>query len=228
MANQPPQPGDREAKQVSGGDPSSRVLVWATGAALLGAFLIFNSVDATDAAPPAPAAAARATAPAAAPPAGAAPLPASRPTLLTIPGIGVSAPFTPLHIGKSGKLDPPPADNSNLVGWYEDGPSPGESGNSIVAGHVDTRTGPAVFFLLDMVKPGSTAEITRADGTVAKFKVDSVEVFSKDHFPDERVYADTPNAQLRIITCGGAYDQTKKDYTDNVVVFAHLDSADRR
>ncbi|MDF9811515.1 class F sortase [Streptomyces sp. SPB162] len=227
MAKQPPQPGAQAATTTTGGDSSSRVLVWATGAALLGAFLIYNSVDASDAAPPSEAVVAQATAHAAAPPVGAPPLPASRPTLLTIPDIGVSAPFTPLRIGASGKLDPPRADDNNLVGWYEAGPTPGEHGNSIVAGHVDTKTGPAVFYLLDMVKPGSTAEITRADGVIAKFKVDSVEVFSKDHFPDQRVYADTPNAQLRIITCGGTYDQSKKDYTDNIVVFAHLDSSRR-
>lgn len=225
MAQQPTQHSARAAENARGCDSRSRVLGWAAGAALLGAFLIYNSVDASEAARPT-AAMAQATARAAAPPASAAPsLPASRPTRLTIPDIGVSAPFAPLHIGKSGKLEPPPPDDINLAGWYAEGPTPGERGNSIVAGHVDTATGPAVFFLLSMVKPGSTAEITRADGTIAKFKVDSVETFSKNDFPDQRVYADTPNAQLRIITCAGAYDHSKKDYTDNVVVFAHLDSS---
>ncbi|MFI9106428.1 class F sortase [Streptomyces fildesensis] len=227
MAQQPTQHSASAAENAPGGDVSSRVLGWATGAALLGAFLIYNSVDASEAVPPPAAAVAQATAHAAAPPpVSAAPgLPASRPTLLTIPAIGVSAPFTPLHIGTSGKLDPPPSDNNNLAGWYAEGPTPGERGNSIVAGHVDTKTGPAVFFLLSMVKPGSTAEITRADGVIATFKVDSVETFSKTNFPDQRVYADTANAQLRIITCGGAYDHSKKDYKDNVVVFAHLESS---
>ncbi|NUK13590.1 class F sortase, partial [Streptomyces lunaelactis] len=54
--------------------------------------------------------------------------------------------------------------------------------------------------------------------------VDSVETFSKARFPNERVYADTPSPQLRLITCGGDYDRKAKDYEDNVVVFAHLDS----
>jgi len=67
-------------------------------------------------------------------------------------------------------------------------------------------------------------DITRADGTVAHFTIDSVETFAKNDFPDQRVYGDTPDAQLRIITCGGVFDHAKQDYKDNVVVFAHLDA----
>lgn len=105
--------------------------------------------------------------------------------------------------------------------------TPGERGSAIVAGHVDTTTGPAVFLQLQFVKQGATVDITRADGSVATFKVDSVEKFSKANFPDDLVYADTPDAQLRLITCGGTYDRKAKDYKDNVVVFAHLDSTKR-
>lgn len=82
-----------------------------------------------------------------------------------------------------------------------------------------------MFVQLRLLKPGGKVAITREDGTVASFVVDSVESFSKARFPNERVYADTPNPQLRLITCGGSYDRKKKDYTENVVVFAHLDSA---
>ncbi|MEV8566012.1 class F sortase [Streptomyces sp. NPDC051322] len=157
-------------------------------------------------------------------PAGVAPLPRSTPTRLTIPSISVNAPFTPLDIGASGQLNAPPPNNTNLVGWYRGGATPGERGTAIVAGHVDTKTGPAVFLLLRTLKPASTVNITRQDGTIAVFKVDSVETFSKANFPNDRVYADTPDPQLRLITCGGAYDRKAQDYEDNVVVFAHLDS----
>jgi sortase (surface protein transpeptidase) len=147
------------------------------------------------------------------------------PTHISIPEIGVSAPFTPLSIGATGQLNaPPPADN-NLVGWFEGGVTPGERGSSIVAGHVDTKTGPAVFLLLNTLKPGNTVDITRKDGVVATFEVDSVDSFSKANFPNDRVYADTPDAQLRLITCGGDYDKKAKDYEENVVVFAHLESS---
>ncbi|WP_189853612.1 class F sortase [Streptomyces omiyaensis] len=156
-----------------------------------------------------------------APPSGTA-MPRSAPVRLTIPGIGVDAPFTDLRIGASGALDPPPADDTNLVGWHAAGVSPGERGTALVAGHLDTATAPAVFARLGELDAGDTFDIARADGTTAVFLVESVESFRKDDFPDRRVYADTPEAQVRLITCAGPYDRTAKDYTENLVVFAHL------
>ncbi|MGW2895360.1 class F sortase [Streptomyces sp. NPDC001212] len=155
-------------------------------------------------------------------------LPRSEPTRISIPEIGVDAPFTKLSVNASGQLNPPPANNTNLVGWFKGGPSPGERGASVVVGHLDTKTGPAVFAELDSLEPGAVVNITRADGTVARFKVDSIDAFSKAHFPDDRVYADTATPQLRLITCGGKFDRAKGGYQENVVVFAHLDSGSRR
>lgn len=149
-------------------------------------------------------------------------LPRSKPTRLLIPKISVDAPFTTLSIGDSGKLDPPPADDTNLVGWYADGVSPGEAGTAIIAGHIDTATSAAVFAGLGDLEKGDKFKVKRADGRTASFVVDSVETFEKDDFPDKRVYADTPDAEVRLITCAGDYDHDAKDYTENLVVFAHL------
>ncbi|MER5209647.1 class F sortase [Streptomyces sp. NPDC002838] len=149
-------------------------------------------------------------------------LPRAKPVRLIIPKISVSAPFTPLAIGRTGQLEAPPADDVNLVGWHAEGASPGERGTAIIAGHVDTATSPAVFAELGELKEGDTFRVTRADRRTARFVVDSVETFDKKHFPDRRVYADTPQAQVRLITCAGDYDRSAKDYTENLVVFAHL------
>lgn len=228
----------------------SRLLRTGIGAAAVGLLLMYNSVDTTPRAnsasrmtrPPAivapatPRPSAPATTPADAPtdaPAEAAedPAPATpalgraNPTRLRIPQIGVDAPFTELTLDPEGQLTAPPPDDDNLVGWYRDGVSPGEPGSSVVAGHVDTTTGPAVFLMLSQMQPDQQIEVERADGTVAVFSVDSVEAFPKNAFPDDKVYGQTPDAQLRLITCGGAYDKGQKDYQDNVVVFAHLDSS---
>ncbi|HZF91610.1 MAG TPA: class F sortase [Streptomyces sp.] len=149
-------------------------------------------------------------------------LPRSKPVRLLIPKISVDAPFTELAIGPKGQLEAPPADDVNLVGWHADGPSPGEAGTSVIAGHVDTAKSPAVFVNLGELKKGDVFHVKRADRRKASFVVDSVETFDKDDFPDDRVYADTPQAQVRLITCAGDYDRAAKDYTDNLVVFAHL------
>ncbi|MGW0208448.1 class F sortase [Streptomyces sp. NPDC003233] len=149
-------------------------------------------------------------------------LPRSAPTRLLIPKISVNAPFTTLTLGASGQLNPPPAADTNLVGWYAKGASPGEKGTAIIAGHVDTKTSAAVFARLEQLKRGDHFTVERADGRDAEFVVDDQETFAKDDFPSKRVYADARRPEVRLITCAGAYDHKAKDYTDNLVVFAHL------
>ncbi|MGW2212068.1 class F sortase [Streptomyces sp. NPDC001781] len=151
-----------------------------------------------------------------------APLPRSAPTRLRIPEIGVDAPFTVLVLASNGQLEPPPAGNTNLVGWYGKGASPGEKGTSVIAGHVDTTTSAAVFARLDDLAPGDRFSVERADGNTANFVVDSADTFAKDDFPNERVYANAKRPEVRLITCAGDYDHTAKDYTENLVVFGHL------
>ncbi len=149
-------------------------------------------------------------------------LPRSRPVRLLIPKISVDAPFTPLFIGRTGHLEAPPPDDTNLVGWHAEGATPGEAGTAVIAGHVDTATSAAVFAGLGELERGDTFRVVRADRSRATFVVDSVEQFPKDDFPSRRVYGDTPQAQVRLITCAGDYDRSVKDYTENLVVFAHL------
>lgn len=224
-------------KEPAAKRPRGRSLLWPAAAAVLGILLIFNSVGTTDDADPTAAplisvsaapGAAPGTGPSAAPSASASTrpgLPRAEPTRLKILPIAVDAPFMPLSIGASGQLDAPPPDDNNLVGWFREGVTPGEAGTAIVAGHLDTKTGPGVFMNLSSLKPGSLVDVVRKDGTTVTFSVDEVESFSKSDFPNERVYADTPDPQLRLITCGGEYDKKAKDYKENVVVFAHMVSS---
>ncbi|MER6997585.1 class F sortase [Streptomyces sp. NPDC000410] len=217
-----------------------KALMWPLAAAGVGALLIYTSVDTTGesrhSARPAAVPTQRAAGPsgavpvppkAAVPAKPAPPLPRSAPNRISIPKILVDAPFTTLKIAPAGNLEAPPKDDNNLVGWWKDGPAPGERGTSIVTGHFDTMTGPAVFVDLSTLKPGDPVHITRQDGVVATFKVDSVETFSKANFPNARVYNDTAAAQLRLITCAGMYNKVTKDYNENLVVFAHLASSRR-
>ncbi|MEV8098135.1 class F sortase [Kitasatospora sp. NPDC085879] len=150
------------------------------------------------------------------------PLPPSDPVRLRIPAIGVDAPMTGLDLDAAGALQPPSADNPNLTGWYRGGASPGSSGTAIATGHVDTRSGPAVFFRLGALPKGSTVEVARADGSTAVFTVDAVEVYDKKAFPDDKVYGNTSGLpELRVITCGGGYTKPT-GYLGNVVVYATL------
>jgi sortase (surface protein transpeptidase) len=112
-------------------------------------------------------------------------------------------------------------DSPKLVGWYEGGPTPGESGTAIAVGHRDTTTGPAVFAGLAQVAPCKPIEVERADGRTAVYTVDRMKVYDKAGFPDKEVYAPALRPELRVLTCGGYYSR-RTGYTSNVVVFAHL------
>ncbi|WP_405852771.1 class F sortase [Streptomyces sp. NBC_00090] len=155
------------------------------------------------------------------------PLTRSRPTALEVPAITIEAPVTELGLDAGGRLATPPVDNPRIVGWYAKGATPGERGTAVVVGHRDTRSGPAVFLDLDSLSPGNTVRVARADGKVAVFTVDRVRTYAKADFPDKEVYGATGRPELRLLTCGGAFDR-RTGYEANIVVFAHLTDVDRR
>jgi LPXTG-site transpeptidase (sortase) family protein len=149
------------------------------------------------------------------------PMPASRPLRIDIGAIGLHAKVVGRGL-KDGAVDPPPYATPDVAGWYRDGPSPGTAGAALIVGHVDTETRAAVFYPLSTVEPGTLVEVTRADGTVAEFSVEAVEVVEKDHFDAVRVYGSAGRPELRLITCGGSFDKDRQTYSANVVVFAAL------
>ncbi|GAA2789168.1 class F sortase [Kitasatospora paracochleata] len=146
---------------------------------------------------------------------------ASPPTRIRIRAIRVEARVIPIKLDVAGHLQPPPPDDSNVVGWYQGGVTPGQNGNAIMAGHVDNKRGLSVFYSLGRLRPGAEVEIERRDRTTAVFTVDAVEVHPKDHYPDDKVYGATSRSELRLITCGGRFSK-KTGYPDNVVAYAHL------
>jgi sortase (surface protein transpeptidase) len=140
------------------------------------------------------------------------------PVRVRIPRIGVDAAVLALELDPHGVLPPPPTNHE--TGWWRAGPEPGEAGPAVVVGHVDSREGPAVFFRLRDLDPGDRIAVDRIDGTTAEFTVVRTERYGKNSFPTAEVYGDTTNAQLRLITCGGAFDRRSGHYLDNVVVYA--------
>jgi sortase (surface protein transpeptidase) len=145
------------------------------------------------------------------------------PLQLSIPAIGVDTPVVKLELNPDGTLQVPT--DFSVAGWYSLGPSPGEPGPAIIAGHVDSKRGPAVFYRLGELAPGSVVRVTLADRTEAVFRVYAVREFAKSAFPTSLVYAPTRGAELRLITCGGAFDRQTGHYVDNIVVFARYAGA---
>lgn len=151
-------------------------------------------------------------------------LPAAVPTSITIPDIGVRSVVNQVGLNADGTMEvPQPGPTYDDAAWYRFSPAPGELGPAVVIGHIDSaEDGPSVFFALDELEPGQRVEIGREDGSTAVFEVDTVESYPKDQFPLTTVYGDTDHAALRLITCGGSFDEASSSYRDNVVVFAHL------
>ncbi|MFR9778997.1 class F sortase [Micromonospora sp. MS34] len=182
--------------------------VFATGAGLGRTVGPFDWTDASTGSTPRAAAPAR--------------TPATRPVSLSMPAIKVTAPITPVGQAKDGSVDVPPVRQHNQTGWYDRGAVPGEPGRAIIVGHVDTKSGPAVFYHLHELKPGNRIAVTRSDRSVVTFKVDSVEYFDKANLPAGRVYGEEGPPGLRLITCGGDWVGGRTGYQDNVIVFASL------
>jgi Sortase domain len=142
----------------------------------------------------------------------------ARPVWLSVPAIGVRTRLVDLGLNRNGTLQVPAG--TTVAGWFTGSPRPGAVGPAVIAGHVDSRTGPAVFFWLRTLRPGQRIYVGRADGTLAVFTVTSVRMYGKDEFPTAAVYGPVPDAELRLITCGGIFDASLGSYLSNVVVFA--------
>ena len=140
------------------------------------------------------------------------------PVSLTIPLIGVKTNLITLGLAAGGAMQVP--STSTVAGWFTGSPRPGAVGSSIIVGHVDSKSGPGIFFRLPELKKGDDVYVKRSDGTTAEFRVTEVQEYPKDHFPTETVFGPTPDAELRLITCGGTFDSVTGHYLSNIIVYA--------
>ena len=140
------------------------------------------------------------------------------PVRVVIPAIGVDSTLESLTRDDTGWIQPPV--QVDEAGWYRDGVVPGDIGPSVIAGHVDSRIGPGVFLDLTALVPGDTVDVILSDGSTRTFSVTGSVSVPKEDFPTEDVYGPSPTPQLRLITCGGVFDDSYGHYVDNVVVSA--------
>ncbi|MDO8151038.1 class F sortase [Isoptericola sp. b408] len=146
---------------------------------------------------------------------------AALPEQVRIPAVGVDSDLLHLGLNDDGTIEVPAGDDIDRAAWFDGSPRPGEDGPAVIEGHVDSPNGPSVFFRLAELEPGQEIHVDRRDGSTATFVVDRVEQYPKKQFPTRAVYANTDGAELRVITCGGAWDADWGHYVDNTVVYAH-------
>jgi hypothetical protein len=146
--------------------------------------------------------------------------PTASPSTLIIPSIGVRSTLIRLGVTKAGAMQVP--STAAVAGWFTGSPRPGAIGAAVIVGHIDSQQGPGIFVRLHQLQAGSKVFVRRADGTLAVFKVTAVRMYPKAQFPASAVYGAVPDAQLRLITCGGAFDPATGHYLSNVIAFAQL------
>lgn len=150
-------------------------------------------------------------------------LPASEPVVVRVPAIDVSSPLHALGLAEDGTLEVPTGERVDQAAWYSGSPTPGEVGPAVIEGHVTGPGGrPSVFFELGSLGPGDRVEVDREDGTTVVFEVYRVERYPKDRFPTVEVYGQTAGPELRLITCGGEFDESTGHHVDNTVVYARV------
>jgi sortase (surface protein transpeptidase) len=141
------------------------------------------------------------------------------PVRIVIPAIEVDAEVISVGLLENGDMDVPPF---GLAGWYDLGPAPGAKGPAVIVAHVDTKKGPDVFYHLRKLEPEDEILVYGEDGDVATFVVNSKEQQLKSELPTDRIWNDTWEPVIRLITCGGEFDRDWGHYLSNVIVYGHL------
>lgn len=142
------------------------------------------------------------------------------PARLQIPAIDVDAPVDPAGLLDNGDMDVP--NDIVSTGWFEDGYMPGQPGNSVIAGHVDGKNGPAVFYDIGKLTTGDEIIVTAEDGTKLVFVVDRVEIYPFDESPIREIFGFSTGSRLNLITCTGEYNKKGSYYEDRLVVYSTL------
>jgi LPXTG-site transpeptidase (sortase) family protein len=141
------------------------------------------------------------------------------PTSVSIPAIDVDTRLVRLGRNPDGTVQVP--STFTAAGWYDQGPAPGQVGPAALLGHIDSTAGPAVFYRLGDLHPGDRVLVTSGH-EVRTFAVTGSAIFAKTDFPSQAVWGPTPDAELRLITCGGPFNYATHHYVDNIVVFARM------
>jgi len=145
---------------------------------------------------------------------------AGDPVEVRVPAIGATSSLLPLGLNPDRTVEVPPVDEPMRAGWFTGGPAPGEPGPAVLLGHVNGGGRPGIFARLAELEPGDEVLVGRTDGSTVRFTVRRVDQVPKTEFPTDAVYGDTPGPELRLITCGGAFDDDTGSYLDNVIVYA--------
>ncbi|KKS98129.1 MAG: peptidase C60 sortase A and B [Candidatus Gottesmanbacteria bacterium GW2011_GWA2_43_14] len=143
-----------------------------------------------------------------------------RPQEIEIPDLKIKTEIEWVAEDTDGNMASP--EDTNRVAWYMDGFLPGEKGNMVIAGHRDSKSGPAVFYELEKLDTGDTVKLKDIKGTVYVYRVTDEKVYSDENFPVKEIFGRSDRKKLNLITCKGSFDKSLQQYSHRVVVEAEL------
>jgi LPXTG-site transpeptidase (sortase) family protein len=138
---------------------------------------------------------------------------------IEIPKIAVDAGVVTLGVDQNGTMQTPgtPTD----VAWYRFSSLPGQTGNVVMAGHVDyLNYGPAVFYRLRELRPGDQVVLVGEDGRRLLYRVSTVTLAEDVPQAVADAVRATSGETVTLITCSGSFDPTTRQYDRRLVVKA--------
>ncbi len=150
----------------------------------------------------------------------------AEPRRLKIETLGVDVPVVGVGLTPQGNMGIP--EGAWEVGWFNLGYRPGEEGNAVIAGHLDTVNGPAVFQHLEKLQPGDVVTIENGSGSQLRFRVTDSHVYDAVNAPMREIFGSASGKYLRLITCDGAWIAARRSYESRLVVTAELDTTEEK
>ena len=142
------------------------------------------------------------------------------PSRVQIPSMEIDTNIIPVGLKENGEMEVP--EETEVVGWYDRGVKVGAKGNAVLAGHVDSKEGPAIFFYLKNIEIGEKIIVTDEKGTERTFEVKSKKSYPSDKAPIEKIFGPSDKRNLNVITCTGTFNHDQHLYPDRLVVYTEL------
>lgn len=143
------------------------------------------------------------------------------PVRLQIPDAWVDAAIQPVGVTENNEMETP--DDYWEVGWYRYGARPGDAGRAVLAGHLDSQDGAAVFYFIRDLEPGDQIRVLLGGPDGERFyTVRETATYPADEAPVEYIFGPSDRSELVLITCDGTFEGPDAGYSDRFVVYADM------
>jgi LPXTG-site transpeptidase (sortase) family protein len=140
-----------------------------------------------------------------------------QPRSIQLPAIGASGLIQKMGIDQHNAIAVP--GNVSVAGWYALGAKPGDTGVSLIDGHVQGKYSPGIFKKLKDLKPGDQLSVIYGDNSVRTFQVVRLTAYSPEDTAKHMLEpTDGIKAQLNLITCDGTYNKATHEYDKRILV----------